>query len=228
MNYARWSKYNRTPKSKTLYTALTSRTNALEGTDSSRLFDATKEYICRVVLHGPTPTTRLEFRTSREIFLSNDTLPYETDGLKSKKFKEAATQYTRTRRVPWLYRITDFTYSDDLGRIYNLSEFTGLLEFSKFSLTRRSGYRNSVWIRGYKGDVRVSAYVALSLSGLDPKIQSRVLVSSKYDTHHIAENLFDLRPSQLICLPTWMHRKIHSLPVTQVERELFVKKVNFI
>lgn len=193
-----------------------------------RLFFNPRDRRLCLSIEGGAPVARSY--SSAQIFASSRVLPYyispaDVKGLPNdyaSKFKEALSHYSQTTRVPRIYRITDFTYCDDLGRIYYIDESSGLFEFKQYTLSRGSNFRNSFWFRGYRGDVEFSAYIGVGLAGMDPVIQTRVFNSLKYDIHHIDENLFDIRPSSLIPIPTWMHlRWVHASDRSKVQTGLF-------
>lgn len=131
----------------------------------------------------------------------------------------------RTGRKPTIYRITDFTFCDDLGRIYNRDTDDpkgARLKFCQYKLTRGSNFRNKTWISTYEGLVELSAYIAVGYAGYEPTIQQRLYSSLKFDIHHVEENLFSVKPSTLLPLPTWMHlRWVHSKDHDLVQNTLF-------
>lgn len=177
--------------------------------------------------------------SSRDIFEDPTILPYylsskEIQGLSSREkqqWDKVRREYVGagTGRKPTLYRITDFTFCDDLGRIYNrdTNDPSGRarLIYAQYDLTKGSNFRNQTWISTYNGYVKLSAYIAVGYAGYEPTIQQRLYSSLKFDIHHVEENLFSVKPSTLLPLPTWMHlRWVHAADHKLVQNTLFEHK----
>lgn len=191
----------------------------------------------------PEGGTSPKVLSSYDIFKNPTILPYYISSQEQanipptqrSKWISACSKYrsARSGRTPTLYRITDFTYCDDLGRFYQRSsEATpaySLLEFVQYTLTKSADYRNPIWIRGPDGDVSMSAYIAIGYAGYNPSVQQRMYSSLKFDVHHIDENKFDVTPSTVVPLPTWMHlRWVHASDHSTPQKSLFKKTGKYI
>lgn len=97
-----------------------------------------------------------------------------------------------------------------------------LLYFQRFTLSAPFDFRNHTWFQSKDGDVSLAAYIGIGLAGYDPRIQQEIYNSLKFDVHHVEENKFDLRPSALLPLPTWLHlRWVHAGDRGSIEKNLF-------
>lgn len=199
----------------------------------SRYFDPGDSHLCQAAsARGTIPKKN----SSRAIFDDPTILPYyfspteqsQLNPTQESKWRQALTVYrtARTGRRPAIYRITDFTFCDDMGRIYHRDPRNPrTLQFAQYQLTKPADYRNGTWIQGYKGDVWMSAYIAIGYAGFAPDIQTKMYTSLKFDVHHVDENKFDVRPSTVLPLPTWMHlRWVHAADYNKIQNKLFKKK----
>nr|QJQ37760.1 hypothetical protein [Cressdnaviricota sp.] len=200
----------------------------------SRFFDRKQHFF---VLRATKSGTLSSTYTSAEIFKEPRFLPYyispgDMQGLNSDQRAKLESVFARlsvakTGRVPTIYRITDFTFCDDLGRIYSRGDPSAgqdvrLLYFQRFTLSAPFDFRNHTWFQSKDGDVSLAAYIGIGLAGYDPRIQQEIYNSLKFDVHHVEENKFDLRPSALLPLPTWLHlRWVHAGDRGSIEKNLF-------
>lgn len=70
----------------------------------------------------------------------------------------------------------------------------------------------------------MSAYIAIGYAGYESDVQQKMYSSLKFDVHHIEENKFDVTPSTVIPLPTWMHlRWVHAADHKTPQISLFKK-----
>lgn len=75
----------------------------------------------------------------------------------------------------------------------------------------------------------MSAYIAIGYAGYNPSVQQRMYSSLKFDVHHIDENKFDVTPSTVVPLPTWMHlRWVHASDHSTPQKSLFKKTGKYI
>lgn len=228
--------WNKSAKSKEILTNAINRSWSISGTVSklSKYFDRTEKFfVLRTSKHGTSTSTQ----SSAAIFGDPRYLPYYISGpdinsLSTDQRAKLAGVFTklsvsRTGRTPTIYRITDFTFCDDFGRIYNRGDPASgqnprLLYFKRFTLSKAFEFRNHTWFYSKDGDVSLAAYIGIGLAGYDPRVQQEIYNSLKFDVHHVEENRFDLRPAALLPLPTWLHlRWVHSSDRGPIERNLF-------
>lgn len=199
----------------------------------SKYFVSTDSCKCQKATKNGTRDTYGSY-SSRAIFTDPKVLPYYISSKEQSDFNPTQrSQFTavlsryvnaRTGRIPTIYRITDFTYCDDLGRIYHRDEQDryGRLKFAQYTMSAGGKFRNGLWIRGYSGDVFLPAYIAVGYAGYDPDIQQKLYSSLKFDIHHVGENLFSVTPDTLLPLPSWMHlRWVHGADYDRQQNELF-------
>lgn len=188
--------------------------------------------------------------SSYDIYKDPTILPYYIDqktlqkmatepryALQYQNFQKAITKYQNAKkgRVPTLYRITDFTYCDDMGRIFSRApdprqqksraiykDTQQRLVFQQYKLSTGSDFRDETWFNGPDGAVPLAAYIGIGYAGYSPKVQTEMYTSLQFDVHHIAENKFDVTPSTVIPLPTWMHlRWVHAATYNTTQNTLF-------
>uniref|UniRef100_A0AAU8H8I5 Cap2 n=1 Tax=CRESS DNA virus TaxID=3138951 RepID=A0AAU8H8I5_9VIRU len=188
--------------------------------------------------------------SSYDIYQDPTILPYYIDpktiqtlasqpkyALQYQNFQKALTKYQNARRgrIPTLYRITDFTYCDDMGRIFSRAphprqrgcrarykDSQQRLVFQQYQLDSGSDFRNATWFDGPMGAVSMAAYIGIGYAGYAPSVQTQMYTSLQFDVHHIAENKFDVTPTTVIPLPTWMHlRWVHGSTYNNTQNTLF-------
>lgn len=198
-------------------------------------------------LKSLTGTTGL---SSYDIYKDPTILPYYIDqktiqtlasqpryALQYQNLQKAITKYQNARkgRIPTLYRITDFTYCDDMGRIFSRAPHPKQqgsraiykdpqqrLVFQQYKLTTGSDFRDETWFNGPDGAVLMAAYIGIGYAGYNPSVQTQMYTSLQFDVHHIAENKFDVTPTTVIPLPTWMHlRWVHGSTYNTTQNTLF-------
>uniref|UniRef100_A0AAU8H4V8 Cap n=1 Tax=CRESS DNA virus TaxID=3138951 RepID=A0AAU8H4V8_9VIRU len=188
--------------------------------------------------------------SSYDIYKDPTILPYYIDqktlqtlsttpkyALQYQKFQQAITKYQNSRkgRVPTLFRITDFTYCDDMGRIYSRAphpkqdgaraiykDTQQRLVYQQYKLSTGSDFRDETWFNGPYGSVLMAAYIGIGYAGYNPSVQVQMYTSLQFDVHHIAENKFDVTPTTVLPLPTWMHlRWVHGSTYVKAQNTLF-------
>lgn len=171
-----------------------------------------------------------KWQSTYEIFQHRDILPYfvPEEEQEGEEFQQVATKYATVQGMGRLYRVTDISYIDDMGRWYIYNKSRNLLFFTQVSLTRGSSYRNRRKIYNYQGEyLELPIYVAAGLAGLYPSIQSTLMVSNRVDFHHMNENLWDIRPENIAPIPVWVHRDFHYPKDRGFYSRVFSKRIKW-
>lgn len=153
--------------------------------------------------------------TSRSVFEDPTILPYRLKVLPKQIQKEieflAVSIFSPVfnKRVPKLYRISDTWCVDDLGRFFREDPKTHSLVWFQYSLS--GDLRNKFTLTNNDGSsLQQSAYFFVGVAGYDPRIQNHFAQSGEYDFHHVLENKLDLRPSRVVPLEIYLHRRVHE------------------
>lgn len=172
--------------------------------------------------------------TARDIFFNPRILPYTID---FREFSDVQSRFqpelsiVRLRysnlypRVPELFRITDFSYMDDLGRFYvsNPKSPTFKLEWFPYSFSLSHSFRDNIRLPGGSDGFTIArpVYMFAGCAGYPSYYQEQYLFSLRYDFHHVEENRLDVRPDSIVPIPTAFHRYIHSKDLSEKKRNFF-------
>lgn len=190
----------------------TAATTLLSSCDPSRVL------CCQLTLNPQQPTWQFVQLPTSAIYRDPTILPYLLPDELPKQLREQLARYIRVLQQypkqprPRLYRVRHNFYVDELGRQYFVSATAGQLKFG--GRTSFGDGRSERVITDYRYPSKISVKLALyswnGLAGLSSASQARILVSKGFDFHHVDENLFDIRPSAIYPIPSFLHRYVHS------------------
>lgn len=127
-------------------------------------------------------------------------------------------QVSVPRTTGYLYHIAADCWCDDLGRFYyqNSKGFQWSPITMRFHNDRPDKQITKTYADGTKETLTLPTYWWIALAGLRPADKVAAVNSSEYDVHHIDENPCDFHPSHLQVVPTYLHRRHHTLrnPIT--------------
>lgn len=185
---------------------------------------------------GDNVVVEQQYLTAEQIARSRDIVPYELSSsdlrlLRSKayqkgdrftvdqrvhllsKLREYAFAISTTRDSEFhVYKLVTGLYVDSLGRQY---EYNGAQYIFK---PRNLNFgRGSFAITRNGQTISLAMYAWNALAGLTVEAKSKLLASQGVDFHHVDENLWDVRPSRVLPIPTFIHRWVHSNPLSYQE-----------
>lgn len=180
--------------------------------------DPARVLCCKLTLNPQQPTWQYVQLSTSDVYRDPTILPYLLPDELSGPLTEQLAKYVRVLQQhskqpgPRLYRVRHNFYVDELGRQYFVAAGTGKLKFG--GRTSFGDGRAERVITDYRTPQRISVKLALyswnGLAGLSSVSQARILVSKGFDFHHVDENLFDIRPSAIYPIPSFLHRYVHS------------------
>lgn len=173
----------------------------------------------KLVLSTSAPLVQSVQLSTRDVFRDPTILPYKLESVPTShslakqlaKFATILSGYSQLTR-PRLYRVRYNFYVDELGRQYGVTE-SGEFQFwggSKFGDGRTERSMTEHRPKHKLISVKLALYAWNGLAGLSSVSMARILVSKAFDFHHVAENLFDIRPESIYPIPSFLHRYIHS------------------
>lgn len=162
------------------------------------------------------------------IFCNQQVLPYYLkpmqgaprhvlDQLRDAVYAAYSPNYNVTRRSGYMYHIAAAWWCDDLGRFYKYTN--NGFEWSPLTMRYHNDRPTKQITNPDSGEtLTLPAYWWVALAGLRPTDAIAAINSSEYDVHHVDENPCDYRPSHLQVVPTYLHRRHHTVRTDITEK----------